>query len=77
MNNCGTCRHWGSINSTRFREDKNSETTLKRCGRIVDASDVGESELADELAYTEDGEEYYSALMTKADFGCVLWELKK
>ena len=77
MNNCGTCKHWGSVRTWRFREDPNSEIVWRRCGRIVDATDASESELADELAYTEDGEEFYSALMTKADFGCVSWEPKQ
>ena len=76
MNNCGTCKHWGSVCSTRFRGDLKCGDQ-KRCGRIADASDVGESELINETAYTEDGEDYYSALLTKPDFGCVLWEAKQ
>jgi hypothetical protein len=75
VNNCGTCKHWGSIRL--FPAQHEGPGGQKRCGRIVDASDVGESELINEPAYTEDGDEYYSALLTKADFGCVLWEAKQ
>lgn len=75
MKTCGTCKHWGSVRL--FPAQHEGTGGQKRCGRIVEASDTGESELADELAYTEDGEDYYSALMTKADFGCVLWEPKQ
>lgn len=75
MNNCGTCKHWGSIRLSPAQHE--GLGGQKRCGRIVDASDVGEYELIDMTAYTEDGEDYYSALMTKDGFGCVLWEPKE
>lgn len=74
MNNCGTCKPCGSVGERKFQGDRKGYGGQKRCGRIVDASDVGEEELIDMPAYTEDGEDYYSALMTKPDFGCVLWD---
>jgi len=35
-----------------------------------------EQKTADSIAYTIDGEDYASVLMTRSDFGCVLGELR-
>ena len=75
MNNCGTCKHWGSIEKNVYRNE--GPGGQKRCGRIVDGTNTSNNELQNERAYTEDGEDYYSAIMTKPDFGCVLWEPKQ
>lgn len=34
------------------------------------------SEHMHHLAYVEDGSSYYAALVTRPDFGCILWEQK-
>ena len=77
MNNCGTCEHWGNAKGKIFPGNLNGHGDQKKCFRIADSADFSNSVLENEPAYTEDGSGYYSALMTKPDFGCVLWEPKK
>lgn len=78
MNNrCESCKHWGSVDRGAYRDELLGYGDQKRCGRIVDASDIGDDELSNEPAYTKDGEDYYSAIFTRPNFGCVLWEAKQ
>jgi hypothetical protein len=46
--------------------------------RVYEKDDNGKivkySEHMHHLAYVEDGSSYYAALVTRPDFGCVLWE---
>ena len=73
MNNCGNCKFWGE----KIDEDQE----YKWCKRILDGSSISvtvfEQKIKEELAYTMDGDDYQSALITKAEFGCVLWEENK
>ncbi len=79
MKTCGTCRHWG-VDLRNSRQDTLAGwVDQKRCYRIADSSEHvfdNEHVLDDEPAYTQDGSGYFSALLTKPDFGCVLWEPK-
>ena len=80
MNNCGTCKHWGVDLRNSHQDTSCGPGDQKRCFRIADSSEHvfdGEHVLDDEPAYTADGSGYYSAILTKPDFGCVLWEAKK
>jgi hypothetical protein len=64
---CGNCKFWGS------RTDFLAQGEYKPCGALKD--DSYRERPSDEIAYTVAYEE--SALMTKARFGCVLFEVKK
>lgn len=77
---CGNCRY--------YKPDKDSTNGgFGACGRIKTWSqydrmdrvrmmdeDTGEERYADEKAATADGSGYYSALLCRTDFGCVLHE---
>lgn len=68
MKTCGTCRHWVGYGDPEKG---------KVCLRVVDGSETFFTDKAipaNESAWTVDGEGYQSALITRADFGCVLWE---
>lgn len=63
MSNCKTCKHW------------NTNDQLEGvCERIHGPQEPESEDIHDVLAYVEDGSDYYAALITAADFGCVLHE---
>lgn len=70
--NCGTCKH--------FKEDPPAKSRVTEgfghCGRIRQYDSYDEAETSKEPAITEDGSDYYSALLCREDFGCVLHEPK-
>lgn len=78
MNKCGTCRFWKPVDdssdpSPAFFSEEITDKTWGQCGRI----EMLESSQSPELAGCVDGSGYFAALRSKADFGCVLHELKQ
>lgn len=61
MKHCETCKHWTTI-VMHFGDDH-------ACEKI-------NQESRGTPAWTQDAEDYWSSLRTRADFGCVLWEQK-
>lgn len=77
---CGTCRHWE-------KEESQYYLGLGKCGATVEFfnatnwdAETGEHRLEKEYenrkAFTQDGSDYRSVLLTKPDFGCVQHEKK-
>lgn len=84
MNTCSTCKHWGDekVAEDRFYghqiEDWKADG-ISFCGRILHTNEYrgdadGLQDHPDELAGVEDAEAYNAYLLTRAAFGCVLWE---
>ena len=74
MNNCGTCKYW-SATDDQPKQPQPSVRDFAKCLRIVDGVAANDSGVLNgEPAYTIGGPGRLSALKTKADFGCVLWE---
>ena len=69
MNRCGTCCHWDTKGT--FKEEQG----FGRCKGILDGAGTYAIPQGT-LAMTCDHEDYRSWLLTKAEFGCVLWEAK-
>lgn len=77
MNTCKTCTHW-QPNDNHWSKS----SPVKRCNRVkmywdsTEWSDDGEERTFtdDSLAFVQDGSDYHAELLTKADFGCVMWE---
>jgi hypothetical protein len=81
---CATCKHWHKF--TEGHDDLQysaiGKNRLGMCGKIPDVTDIGGQKYAkppieapDVQAATEDLSGC-SALRTRADFGCVLWEVR-
>lgn len=74
---CKDCKYWELISDYA---SVNSE--VKKCKRMkmfwdcTDWDDDCEKRIFtdDSLAFVQDGSDYYAELLTKADFGCVMWE---
>lgn len=76
MNNCKTCKFW-EAKDDQPKEPQPSAQGHAKCLRVADGTEEALDVLYNELAYTMDGSGYLSKLMTKAGFGCVLWEPKQ
>jgi hypothetical protein len=76
MNNCKTCKHWHFTGNEPAFFVKDCETAgFKLCAKIFDGSKIDAAEApADTLAFTFDSEGLHSGIITKADFGCNLFE---
>lgn len=72
---CGDCKHWGVRDGRDYLLNRDG---LALCGRVGDENDRLDAGLPPSgLAYTYgDLDERYSGLLTRADFGCVLFEPK-
>ena len=74
---CATCRHWDA-------EPHSENMQVHRCRRVLewweatswddDGERVWKPEAADVLAFTNDGSSYRADLLTRPEFGCVMWE---
>ena len=85
MRTCGSCKHWDTKD-----HDALKEMDVGVCGRVPHMErnpwpedglayidDPGEPpRYGDEPAHVVDGSDYFAALRTKENFGCVLWEAK-
>lgn len=83
MNNCGNCIFW-----SHDQEDlvdhwcDNPTTVVKKCKKVqmfwdsTDWDKEGEKRifLNSNLAFVQDGSDYYAELLTKKDFYCNMWE---
>ena len=76
MNKCGTCRKWKQNYSASFFSHRHKATSFGECGeaRLV-LFDDGNVRKEDMLVISHG--EYSTDLMTRIDFGCVLWEEKR
>ena len=84
MNLCETCVHW-----TPCDRDKEPLPGLGSCSGVPEYMRAVDwdtrrprrlflkPEFADKLALVEDGEEYYAALRTFPNFGCVMHKSKE
>ena len=82
--NCKNCKHFGGA--------RTEISGFGDCTRIVPISELlmrvegdenyvlkyyhHDGSVFDDPAMTKDGEDYFSVLIVKEDFGCVLWEAK-
>ncbi len=64
---CGTCKHF----KTESSHQGNQPEGYGSCSRLKQAERHG-PQPENEIALTEDGSDYYSALLCTKDFGCVL-----
>lgn len=65
MKHCATCKHWGDdVDAQRAQPGEPRD-----CNRINHRDYRNELRV---LAYTVDASDYHSALITYAEFGCVL-----
>ena len=83
---CGNCKHWQANKSDAVEPAAyDGITGLSKCMKTIPVYDVyewssdGDDMIVKELfkrhlAFTVDGSDYYSALVTKSDFGCVSFE---
>lgn len=70
MSNCKTCKYW---------KQKDETQKFAPCDRVPMGPfdrDYESEDIHDELAFVEDGSDYYAKFITAADFGCVLHEVK-
>lgn len=80
MNTCGNCRRWRPDDKDADTEDgygvcgriKMRKETIHYTGSQGDYTHTRD----DEPAVTQDGSDYWSAVLCRKDFGCVLWESK-
>lgn len=69
---CGTCRWWASAADLLDARDPSG---YGKCDAIRYAGSPGHLDVEpDEPAVTMDAEQYLAVLLTRAEFGCVLWE---
>lgn len=77
VNTCGTCRFWGSgdrAETERFRE---CTAIIHDRGYPVSPNTDCDPNFADaHCATAVDGSGYYAAVRCRADFGCVLHQLR-
>jgi hypothetical protein len=73
---CGNCKHW-SQDSDDIDPPYGECKRIKMKGAIREVTVTGlarEVTLENEKACTVDGSDYFSAILCRSDFGCVLWE---
>jgi len=63
---CGSCRHWGDPERHDYR----------RCKKLEGPLHSDEADRDGLLAFTGDGEDYYSFLCCRREFSCFYWEPK-
>lgn len=80
---CKDCKHW----EREYLRDKwadNPTQEVKKCNKVkmfwdsTDWDKEGDRRifLNDDLAFVQDGSDYHAELLTKSEFGCVMWEAK-
>lgn len=75
---CGDCKHWGTA------EEAERGAEFRKCQGVTDdpewllndPSEAGQAFRASHIAITEESDCHWSALMTKAEFGCILFQPK-
>lgn len=80
---CKDCKHWATEELIDKWSD-NPTREVKKCRKVKmfwDSTDwdyKGKKRtfLNDDLAFVQDGSDYHAELLTKAEFGCVMWEAK-
>lgn len=69
---CETCKWWASAADLLDARDPNG---YGKCEAIRHTGSPGHLHVEpNEPAVTMDAEQYLAVLLTRADFGCVLWE---
>lgn len=68
---CGNCKHWEEI--YYFKSQK-----IRYCEKCTDGAELVPSDMLKQPNnfFSQDAEGYGSGLITKADFGCVNFEVK-
>ncbi len=71
---CGECKFWG-INVPDYPSGPltNQDGEWRQCGRLEMEDSYEPKSGGTELAVLKDGSNYYAALKSRADFGCVLF----
>lgn len=78
--NCATCRYWDA-------EPHHESLQVRQCLRVMEwweATEWGDDEpdycmrvwkpeAVDVLAFANDGSSYRASLLTRPEFGCVMW----
>ncbi len=85
MDTCHGCRHWAILNLADADEvDESADDGADRWARPDGLDDWpanwGTCTREDELdppMYSVDGSDYFSALRTRASFGCNAWEAER
>ena len=79
---CVSCRHWEP------EEPEHNNPEVRRCRRVYpwhDATQWDENyearqltvDRSGDLAFAQDGSGYYACLLTRAEFGCVQWDVNR
>jgi hypothetical protein len=77
---CATCKWWSD-------EPESASLSVRRCLRVLQWWDATEwdddgmdlkwtAEASGVLAFADDGSSYRAGLLTRPEFGCVMWEGK-
>lgn len=79
LGNCVSCAFWRPVVIEHYDTDDPIDTPEARAEAVWGTCTMpdagrGAGEGADTLAYTTDASDYFSALHTRPNFGCVAWE---